>query len=250
MRARAGCAGGSRRASELLGTFIDLGSPLAAEIIATAGFDWLVLDLEHGAGGRDATLAQLHAARAPVVVRVPSAASDELGWVLDHGRRRRRGAARRGARRGRRARSTRTRYAGARGLHGGVRAAGFGRDAGYRERADDERVVMVQIETRGALDERRGDRRAARRRRRSSSAPTTSATRSGSRPGAESPEMQAIAERVAAAAREAGKAAAIFLGEPALAPRYRELGFTLIASGSAAGLLAASSAERLAALRA
>jgi 2-keto-3-deoxy-L-rhamnonate aldolase RhmA len=55
---------------------------------------------------------------------------------------------------------------------------------------------------------------------------------------------------VAAAAREAGKAAAVFLGEPGLAGRYRDLGFNLIASGSAAGLLAGSYAERLAALRA
>ena len=136
----------------LLCTFLDLGSPLAAEIAATAGFDWLVLDLEHGAGGRDTTLATLHAVRAPVVVRVPSAASEELGWVLDLGAAgvvvpRVEGLAEAAAA------VDRSRYAGARGLHGGVRAAGFGRDAGYLERADDERVVMVQIETRGALDE-------------------------------------------------------------------------------------------------
>ena len=62
--------------------------------------------------------------------------------------------------------------------------------------------------------------------------------------------MQAIAAQVAAAARAAGKAAAVFLGQPGLAPRYRELGFTLIASGTAAGLLAATSVELLAALRA
>ena len=244
--------GGLRRrieaGEELHCTFIDLGSPLAAEIIATAGFDWLVLDLEHGAGGRDATLATLHAVRAPVVVRVPSAASDELGWVLDMGAAgvvvpRVEGLAAAAAV------VERTRYAGARGLHGGVRAAGFGRDAGYRERADDERVVMIQIETRGALDEAAAI----------AALPGVDVLflgpydlghTLGLPPGPESPEMQVIAERVAAAARDAGKAAAIFLGEPALAPRYRELGFTLIASGSAAGLLAASSAERLAALRA
>ena len=60
-------------------------SALAAEITAGAGFDWLVIDLEHGAGGREATLAQLQAARAPAIVRVPSADSEEAGWVLDHG---------------------------------------------------------------------------------------------------------------------------------------------------------------------
>jgi 2-keto-3-deoxy-L-rhamnonate aldolase RhmA len=62
--------------------------------------------------------------------------------------------------------------------------------------------------------------------------------------------MRSPAEGVVAAACEAGKAAAVFLGEPGLAGRYRDLGFNLIASGSAAGLLAGSYAERLAALRA
>ena len=233
----------------LLGTFLDLGAPVAAEIAATAGFDWLVLDLEHGAGGRDTTLGQLHAAGdVPVLVRVPSAGSEELGWVLDFGaagvvipRVERVDAAA--------AAVDRSRYAAGRGLHGGVRAAGFGRDAGYLERADDERVVMVQIETPGALDEAAeiaalpgvdvlflG--------------PYDLGHALGLPPGPESEEIQATAQAVANAAREAGKAAAVFLGEPGLAGRYRELGFHLIASGSAAGMLAGAYAERLAALRA
>ena len=233
----------------LLGTFLDLGAPVAAEIAAAVGFDWLVLDLEHGAGGRDSTLAQLHATRdVPVLVRVPSAASEELGWVLDFG------AAgvvipRVGGLAEAAEAVDRSRYAAGRGLHGGVRAAGFGRDPGYLARADDERVVAVQIETRGALDEVAeiaalpgvdvlflG--------------PYDLGHALGLPPGPESEEMQATAQTVATAAREAGKAAAVFLGEPGLAARYRELGFNLIASGSAAGLLAGSYAERLAALRA
>ena len=233
----------------LLGTFLDLGAPLPAEIAAAAGFDWLVLDLEHGAGGRDATLAQLHAAaRVPVLVRIPSAASEELGWVLDFGAAgvvvpRVEGAAEAAAAVGR------TRYDGARGVHLGVRAAGFGLDAGYLGRADSERVAMVQVETRGALEE------AAQ----IAALPGVDVLflgpydlghALGLPPGPESAEMLAVAERVAAAAREAGKGAAVFLGDPGLAPRYRERGFTLIATGSAAGLLAGTYAERLAALRA
>ena len=34
----------------LFGLFLDLGSPLSAEICSRAGYDWLVIDLEHGAG--------------------------------------------------------------------------------------------------------------------------------------------------------------------------------------------------------
>ena len=232
---------------ELHGTFLDLGSPVAAEIAAAAGFDWLVLDLEHGAGARDATLAQLHAARVPVLVRVPSARSEELGWVLDFGAAgvvipRVEGAQEAAAA------VARTRYEDGRGLHLGVRAAAFGRDAGYLARADAERVAMVQVETRGALEEAAqiaalpgvdvlflG--------------PYDLGQALGLPPGPESAEMLEVAERVAGAARGAGKAAAVFLGDPALAPRYRERGFTLIATGSAAGLLAGTYAERLAALR-
>jgi 2-keto-3-deoxy-L-rhamnonate aldolase RhmA len=207
-----------------------------------------VLDLEHGAGGRDATLAQLQAARVPMLVRVPSATSAELGWVLDCG------AAgvvipRVDGVTAAADAVARSRYAGGRGLHGGVRAAGFGRDAGYLERADAERVVMVQIETRGAL-EQAAEIAALPGVDVLFLGPYDLGHALGLPPGAEAPEMQTTAEGVAAAARAAGKAAAVFLGEPALAPRYRELGFTLIASGSAGHLLAAAYAERLAALRA
>jgi 4-hydroxy-2-oxoheptanedioate aldolase len=233
----------------LLGTFLDLGAPVAAEIAATAGFDWLVLDLEHGAGGRDSTLAQLHATRdVPVLVRVPSATSEELGWVLDFG------AAgvvipRVYGLDAAAAAVERSRYAGGRGLHGGVRAAGFGRDAGYLQRADDERVVMVQIETPGAL-EQAAEIAALPGVDVLFLGPYDLGHALGLPPGPDSAEMQATAERVAAAARAAGKAAAVFLGEPGLTWRYRELGFTLIASGSAAGLLAGACDARLAALRA
>ncbi len=141
-----------RSAEPLLGTFLDLGSALAADITAGAGFDWLILDLEHGAGGREATLAQLQAARAPVIVRVPSAESEETGWVLDHGAAGVLVPRAQGIREAARAEAA-TRYDAARGLDPGSRAAGFGRDAGYGERADEERVVMIQIETRGALDD-------------------------------------------------------------------------------------------------
>jgi 2-keto-3-deoxy-L-rhamnonate aldolase RhmA len=34
----------------LFGTFLQLGSITAAELVARAGFDWVIIDLEHGAG--------------------------------------------------------------------------------------------------------------------------------------------------------------------------------------------------------
>src|SRR4051812_27930403 len=45
----------------LVGSFVNLGSALVAEVMGLAGFDWLVLDLEHGAGNEQTVLAQMQA---------------------------------------------------------------------------------------------------------------------------------------------------------------------------------------------
>ena len=36
-----------------LGTFIGMATPVSAEVCAASGFDWVLLDLEHGAGGEE-----------------------------------------------------------------------------------------------------------------------------------------------------------------------------------------------------
>jgi 2-keto-3-deoxy-L-rhamnonate aldolase RhmA len=71
-----------------LGTFVGTASAVTAEVCAAAGMDWLVLDLEHGAGGEDLVGGVVLAAAAygvPIVVRVESAARIRLGRVLDLG---------------------------------------------------------------------------------------------------------------------------------------------------------------------
>jgi 2-keto-3-deoxy-L-rhamnonate aldolase RhmA len=71
-----------------IGTFLNLGSPLAAEACALAGFDWLLADLEHGGGGEDALIGQMLAGAThgvPVLVRVESAERIRSGRVLDLG---------------------------------------------------------------------------------------------------------------------------------------------------------------------
>ena len=71
-----------------LGTFLNLGSPLVAEVCALSGFDWLLVDLEHGAGGEEALVGQLLAGAAhdvPVLVRVESAERIRVGHALDLG---------------------------------------------------------------------------------------------------------------------------------------------------------------------
>jgi len=81
---RARVAGGETT----VGTFIGTASAVTAEVCAAAGMDWLVLDLEHGAGGEDLVGGVVLAAASygvPTVVRVESAARIRLGRVLDLG---------------------------------------------------------------------------------------------------------------------------------------------------------------------
>ena len=71
-----------------IGTFLNLGSPLVAEVCALSGFDWLLVDLEHGAGGEEALVGQLLAGAThdvPMLVRVESAERIRVGHALDLG---------------------------------------------------------------------------------------------------------------------------------------------------------------------
>jgi 4-hydroxy-2-oxoheptanedioate aldolase len=71
-----------------VGTFVGTASAVTAEVCAAAGVDWVLLDLEHGAGGEEQVGPVVLAAGAygvPTVVRVESVARIRLGRVLDLG---------------------------------------------------------------------------------------------------------------------------------------------------------------------
>jgi 4-hydroxy-2-oxoheptanedioate aldolase len=72
----------------LFGAFCDLASPLAAELAGAAGYDWLILDLEHGAATEADLLGLLHAVEttaAAALVRPQSAERLRIGRALDAG---------------------------------------------------------------------------------------------------------------------------------------------------------------------
>ncbi len=72
----------------LLGVFLDLDSPLSAEICGRAGYDWVLIDLEHGAATEASLLAHLHAVGgtpAAALVRPPSGERLRIGRALDLG---------------------------------------------------------------------------------------------------------------------------------------------------------------------
>jgi 2-keto-3-deoxy-L-rhamnonate aldolase RhmA len=77
-----------RSGETLIGVFSDLASPLAVELCGQAGFDWAVLDLEHGAATEGDLLGLLYAAATTpmaAVVRSQSAERLRVGRALDLG---------------------------------------------------------------------------------------------------------------------------------------------------------------------
>jgi 4-hydroxy-2-oxoheptanedioate aldolase len=134
-----------------LGTFVGTASAVTAEVCAAAGVDWVLLDLEHGAGGEEQVGTVVLAAAAygvPTVVRVESAARIRLGRVLDLGAagvmlpRLDTAAEVRAA-----LRHLRYPPEGDRGVATYNRACRFGLDPGSLDRANTEVVAVVQIES-------------------------------------------------------------------------------------------------------
>lgn len=72
----------------LFGSWAGLGSPLAVELLGRSGFDWVVVDLEHGAGTEADLLAHLTAIEgsgATALVRPQSGERLRIGRALDLG---------------------------------------------------------------------------------------------------------------------------------------------------------------------
>ena len=140
-----------------VGTFLGTASAVVGEVCAAAGIDWLLLDLEHGAGGEEQVRAVVPAAAAygvPTVVRVESAARVRIGRVLDLG------AAgvmlpRLNSADEVQAAVRHLRYPphGDRGVATYNRACRFGLDVGALDRAAEEVLGIVQIESARAVDE-------------------------------------------------------------------------------------------------
>ena len=139
-----------------IGLWSSLSSSYTVEVLAGAGFDWLLLDMEHSPNDVESLLGQLQAAASyPThpVVRVPWNDMVAIKRVLDVGAQAllvpyvctREEAM---------AAVSYTRYPprGVRGVAGTTRATRFGRIKDYALRAHEELCLLVQVETRSALD--------------------------------------------------------------------------------------------------
>lgn len=235
----------------LLGCFVTWPTAGAIELLALARFDFAVLDTEHGFFDAESVESLVRAADGagiPAIVRVPSiAAFSEAGRGLDAGAagtlfpRADGVAAVRGA-------VEAVKYApeGRRGL-AGVRANRYGTipfDRWVRD-ANEATAVIVQIETAGALDA--VDAIAAEKPVDVLFVGPNDLSQALGLPGNyRDPRYAAAVERVAAAARARGKAAAIMLRETAQIPDLRAAGFTIFTTSDRGLLSQSASAWRAA----
>ena len=78
----------TRLQTPLRGTFLSLGSPLLARMAAQLGFDWVLIDLEHGAcseAGLQSMLLAVEGTPCVPIVRVVSNDQDCIKRALDLG---------------------------------------------------------------------------------------------------------------------------------------------------------------------
>lgn len=220
-----------------LGTWLSVGSPVIAELAALCGFDWVLLDLEHGSASEATLPDQLRALRGrPTkgIVRVGAPHGDLIARVLDWGAD---GIMVPHVNSVAEAKSIvqAAHYVprGHRGYSRTVRAYDYGL------RSPDEApmpLIMTQIETiegvSHAADIARVDGVDV-----LFAGPADLQFDLKNRPGSAPGDYAYCLQMVVAAARDAGKAAGILVRDPADVAHHRDLGFTYIAVDSDLSIL-------------
>lgn len=233
-----------------IGLWLGLSSSYSAELLAGAGFDWLLIDGEHAPNNVQTVLTQLQAI-APYpsqpVVRPSWNDPVQIKQLLDVGTQTLLVPMVQNADEAREAvRATRYPPAGIRGVGSALaRASRWNRIPDYLQKANDQMCVLVQIETREAmknlpqiLDVEGVDGVFI--------GPADLSADMGYAGNPQHPEVQAAIEQAIVQIREAGKAPGILIANEQLAKRYLELGALFVAVGVDTTLLARA-AEALAA---
>src|SRR4051812_2094755 len=224
----------------LFGSFLTLGSPLAAEALGLAGWDWLLVDLEHG-GGHEAQLL-------PQILGAASAGVHALARVENDHRSRAARALDLGveglmcpqinsvAQAEAWAHALHYGPAGSRGVALFPRGARFGTDPEAMRHAAERTLGIAQIESPEAVEAVEGI-----------AAtdgidvvfvgPSDLSHSMGIYRRFDDARFRAAIERVVAAAEAAGKAAGIFLASPAEVERAVADGFRMIGIGSDGGYM-------------
>jgi 4-hydroxy-2-oxoheptanedioate aldolase len=224
-----------------IGLWSSLCSPIAAEIIADSGFDWILLDSEHSPNEIPTLMAQMQAGTRGTATPVVRPAWNDavlIKRVLDIGAQSilvpfvqtPEEAARAVA-------AAHYPPAGIRGTAASTRASRYGRIPNYLKVANQEICVLVQVETRSALD--RIEAIAAIEGVDGVFIGPSDLAASLGYPGElQHPENQAAIEDAARRLKTTGKAAGILSGNEDEARKYIGWGYTFVAVGSDTGLLA------------
>ena len=226
-----------------IGLWSTLCSNLAAEVVAHAGFDWILLDTEHSPNELPGLVTQLQAMSLGTAAPVVRAAWNDavlIKRILDIGAQTVLLPYVQNAQEAERAVAA-VRYPprGIRGVSGSSRASQFGRIKDYLRKADDEVGLIVQIETRSALEQLEaiaavdgidgvfiG--------------PADLSASLGHLGEAGHPETQSALEDAARRLRALNKAAGILAVSEADARRYIGWGYSFVAVGIDTNLLARS----------
>jgi 4-hydroxy-2-oxoheptanedioate aldolase len=231
-----------------IGLWSSLASHVTVEVLAGAGFDWLLLDTEHAANDVPMVLSQLQAAMggtAHPIVRPPWNDAVMIKRFLDVGVQTFLVPYVQNAREAEQAVAA-TRYPprGVRGFAVATRASRFGRIKNYHTDCEAEICVLVQVETRTAVSNLEaiaavdgvdgifigpGD--------------LSADLGHVGNPG--HPEVQAVIADTIKRIIVSGRAAGILTGDETLARHYIELGCVFTAVGADIGILARG-AEQLA----
>jgi 4-hydroxy-2-oxoheptanedioate aldolase len=234
----------------LFGLFLDLGSPWSAELCGQAGYDWLLVDLEHGMATEadlPGMLMAVESAGAAALVRPQSGERLRIGRALDMGATGimipRLDSAAEAAEA-----VTYLRYppVGVRGVALRARGAGLGSVAHADVSTISDKIVgIVQIESVGAL--READAIAATDGVDVLFVGPADLTHSLGIPGQfNSPTYRDALSKVVAACRAHGKAAGILVYDPDLVPDLLEVGIRVVGIAADGALVAAGAKAALA----
>lgn len=236
------------RRESVLGTFLNMGSTVAAELYGEAGLDFVIVDMEHGATTDASLLPMLHAAgstRAEAVVRVEEGTRLRVGRALDFGARALMVPRVDSVEHAREiVRFVRYPPSGTRGIALPTRFAGFGRLTHADVALAHEQVsLFIQVESRSALE--------AVEKIASLEGvdvlfvgPTDLSHALGVPGDIRADEYRRAVERVGRACADHGKAAGVLLWSWDDLPLYRDAGYTVLAVGSDGSTIAAA-ARRL-----
>jgi 4-hydroxy-2-oxoheptanedioate aldolase len=231
------------RGSLQIGLWSTLCSPIGAEVIAHSGFDWILLDTEHSPNELPGLMQQLQAMGRGTATPVVRAAWNDpvlIKRILDIGAPSILLPYIQTAEEARLAvQSVRYPPRGCRGVSAGSRSSSYGRVKDYLRRADEEICLLVQVETRSALEQLEAIA-AVEGVDGVFIGPADLAASLGHLGDPQHPEVQTALRDAADRLKRAGKPAGILTVVEADARRYIEWGYRFVAVGIDTSLLVKS----------